>query len=203
MKEKITAELKTKFKDLGFADKAFDGVAEYLSKTVTEEKDIETAISGVEPLLKAFQAESDRRATELQKTTKELQEEIKTLKEKKDDPPNPKKKDDNPDYDGQIKALQEKLEGFEKFDKQREARAELKERAKEKKIPAVLLKNVNVDSIDEIDSIVSNLEKEALALRQEIINESTSKDRPVVGSGGAGNKEQIADDIRSHPIKKK
>ena len=52
MKGKILVALKTKYKTFGFGDKAFDGVADYLSKTVTEESQIETAISGVEGLLK-------------------------------------------------------------------------------------------------------------------------------------------------------
>lgn len=64
MKEKITSALKTKYSNLGFGDKAFDGVADYLSKTVTEETQIETAIGGVESLLKAFQSDTDRVRTE-------------------------------------------------------------------------------------------------------------------------------------------
>ena len=59
MKGKILVALKTKYKTFGFGDKAFDGVADYLSKTVTEESQIETAISGVEGLLKAFQGDID------------------------------------------------------------------------------------------------------------------------------------------------
>ena len=55
MKTKILSKLKTKYSNLGFGEKAFDGVADYLSKTVTEESQIEAAIAGVEPLLKAFQ----------------------------------------------------------------------------------------------------------------------------------------------------
>ena len=50
MKEKILVALKTKYKTFGFGDKAFDGVADYLSKTVAEESQIETAISGGEGL---------------------------------------------------------------------------------------------------------------------------------------------------------
>lgn len=63
MKEKILQALKTKFKSLGFGDKAFDGVATFLAITVTEETAIETAISGVEPLLKSFQSDADARVT--------------------------------------------------------------------------------------------------------------------------------------------
>jgi len=64
MKEKILQALKTKFKSLGFGDKAFDGVATFLAITVTEETAIETAISGVEPLLKSFQGDADKRVTD-------------------------------------------------------------------------------------------------------------------------------------------
>lgn len=76
MKEKILSALKTKYKNLGFGDKAFDGVAEYLSGNVTEESQIETAIAGVEILLKSFQGDIDKVRTEkseLQKKYDELE----------------------------------------------------------------------------------------------------------------------------------
>ena len=60
MKEKLLAALKTKYANLGFGAKAFDGVADYLSKTVTEENQIETAIGGVEGLPKSFQGGIDK-----------------------------------------------------------------------------------------------------------------------------------------------
>lgn len=64
MKQKILEALKTRYAKLGFGHKAFDGVADYLSKTVEKEEDIETAISGVEGLLKAFQSDADKTRTE-------------------------------------------------------------------------------------------------------------------------------------------
>lgn len=96
MKGKILVALKTKYKTFGFGDKAFDGVADYLSKTVTEESQIETAISGVEGLLKAFQGDIDTVRNEKSGLQKQLDE----LKTKIENPnPNPKpeeKKDDVP-----------------------------------------------------------------------------------------------------------
>lgn len=59
MKEKIKTALKTKYKNLGFGEKAFNGMTDYLANNVKGEGDIETAISGVENLLKAFQGEVD------------------------------------------------------------------------------------------------------------------------------------------------
>ena len=78
MKEKIMTALKTKYSNLGFSAKALDGVASVLEKTVTDESQIETAVSGVEPLLKVFQAESDRARTEYNA----LKGELEALKEK-------------------------------------------------------------------------------------------------------------------------
>lgn len=42
----------------------FDGVASILEKSVTDESQIETAVGGVEPLLKVFQSDADRARTE-------------------------------------------------------------------------------------------------------------------------------------------
>lgn len=78
MKEKIMTMLKTKYANLGFSTKALDGVASVLEKTVNDESQIETAVSGVEPLLKVFQAESDRARTDYNT----LKGELDSLKEK-------------------------------------------------------------------------------------------------------------------------
>ena len=52
MKDLIFKALKTKYKNLGFSEKAFERVADYLAKAVTDEANIETAIDGVEGILK-------------------------------------------------------------------------------------------------------------------------------------------------------
>lgn len=61
MKEKIIAALKTAYAKLGLSDEAFDGVASLLEKTVTEESQIVTAVSGdsVKALLKTIQGQVD------------------------------------------------------------------------------------------------------------------------------------------------
>jgi len=61
MKTKILNALKTEYSKLGLGDKAFDGVASFLEKTITDENDIITSIKGdgVVALLKSIQGESD------------------------------------------------------------------------------------------------------------------------------------------------
>ena len=67
MKVKILTALKTKFASKGFSAKTLEGLADELAKTVTEETDIETAITGVEPVLNLMQGEIDRRVSESKK----------------------------------------------------------------------------------------------------------------------------------------
>src|SRR6218665_1132140 len=74
LKGKILQTLKTRYKNLGFGEKAFDAVATLLESTVTDENEIDTAIGGVESLLKAFQGDADKRVSDAlykQKNNKE------------------------------------------------------------------------------------------------------------------------------------
>lgn len=64
MKTKILDALKTKYANLGFNQKALDGVASVLEKTVKEESEINDAVANIEPLLRVFQSDIDRMRTE-------------------------------------------------------------------------------------------------------------------------------------------
>ncbi|MCK9181173.1 MAG: hypothetical protein M0P15_10055, partial [Bacteroides sp.] len=66
--------LKTKYAAMGFSDKVLDQAAVYFATVVKEEKDIETTISGVGGLLKAFQSEVDSARTEKTAAEKKLAE---------------------------------------------------------------------------------------------------------------------------------
>lgn len=61
MKTKILNALKTEYAKLGLGDKAFDGVASFLEKTITNENDIITKIKGddVVALLRGIQGDAD------------------------------------------------------------------------------------------------------------------------------------------------
>ena len=72
MKEKIKNALKTEYAKMGLGDKAFDGVASFLVKTITNDEEIDGVIKNEDTknLLKAFQGESDslrNRAAQLEK----------------------------------------------------------------------------------------------------------------------------------------
>lgn len=74
MKEKFLPKLKNKFKNLGFGSNAFEGVADYLATTHPdiEDSEIDNVISGVETLLMAFQADTDRRVGTLKTENERL-----------------------------------------------------------------------------------------------------------------------------------
>jgi len=97
MKQKILASLKNKYKNLGFSEKAYDGVAGYLEPSVKEDTDIETAIAGVESLLKVFQGEADSIRTAKSTAEKRLAELEAKVKELGGAPPNKEEGKKNPD----------------------------------------------------------------------------------------------------------
>jgi len=76
MKAKILNALKTEHSNLGLSDKAFDAVASFLEKSITDENDIVTRIKGddVKALLKGFQGESDSLRNKNAQLQKDLDE---------------------------------------------------------------------------------------------------------------------------------
>ncbi len=93
MKEKILNALKTTYANLGLGEKAFDGVASFLEKTITDEKDIVTRVSGddVAVLLKSIQSETDSLRTARTKAEKDLND------YKKSHPAAPEKEEEKKD----------------------------------------------------------------------------------------------------------
>ena len=80
MKEKILVALKTKYLIWGSERRLSTDVASILEKSVTDESQIETAVSGVEPFLKVFQSDADRARTEYN-ALKGLYDELKAKSE--------------------------------------------------------------------------------------------------------------------------
>lgn len=86
MKTKILQQLKQRYSNLGVSDKAFDGVAEFLSKTITEEERIAESVAGAEAFLKAYQSDVDKERTSASTLRKELEALKKETQPKPTDP---------------------------------------------------------------------------------------------------------------------
>lgn len=90
MKNKIKEGLKTKYSNKGLSDSVFDGVANFLlvSKNITAEDQIETAIAGpeIEGMLTALQSDFDK----IRREKAGLESQLQALKDQKPtDPPTP------------------------------------------------------------------------------------------------------------------
>lgn len=167
MKGKILVALKTKYKTFGFGDKAFDGVADYLSKTVTEESQIETAISGVEGLLKAFQGDIDTVRNEKSGLQKQLDE----LKNKIENPnpnSNPKPEDKKDDMatiianavSAAVKPLSDELAQFKAEKSQATRQEQIMAKAKEYGIPENYAKRCAIKDDEDLDAYFKDLKQE-------------------------------------------
>ena len=123
MKEKITNALKTEYAKMGLGDKAFDGVASFLVKTITKEEEIDGVIKSEDTknLLKAFQGESDslrNRNAQLEKDFNAYKESHPEKKEEKKDV------DTEPEWAKKLREQNEKiLEAQEKRDKAEKQKA--------------------------------------------------------------------------------
>ena len=167
MKGKILVALKTKYKTFGFGDKAFDGVADYLSKTVTEESQIETAISGVEGLLKAFQGDIDTVRNEKSGLQKQLDE----LKNKIENPnpnPNPNPEDKKDDMatiianavSAAVKPLSDELAQFKAEKSQATRQEQIMAKAKEYGIPETFAKRYAIPDDADLDTFFKDAKQE-------------------------------------------
>lgn len=86
MKTKILQQLKQRYSNLGVSEKAFDGVADFLSKTITEEERIAESVAGAEAFLKAYQSDVDKERTSASALRKELEALKKEAQPKPTDP---------------------------------------------------------------------------------------------------------------------
>lgn len=190
MKEKVLEKLKTEYDNLGFSEKAFDGVADYLSKTVTEDTDLDNAVGGVGGLLKVFQGETDRersKRSELEKKLKELESakegEVDAVDEVDD-------KDD--EVSTKISQLEEMILRIQQENELLTKRKQLQEIAKAKDVPSGLLDYVNIPNDVDLEEFVGNL-------AQELVNSGLKSKKPIKGQGEP---EKLDDSIASYINKK-
>jgi len=212
MKDKIIAFLKSKL--TGVSESFLSGVAETFSKTVKEEKDIETTFTdGIIETLKysatQLQVEGDRRATEAQKTALKNYQEKYGLNEdgtpiKKVIKPEDIKPDPNEPawFTAYKKEQTESLNGLKsEFETQKKEKtsATLSKRVREheklKDIPASYFKgrNLTPKSEDEIDQLVTSIETDYNGFKQEMAEKGVILNTPPAGGGQTDDKSTIKD----------
>jgi hypothetical protein len=209
MKEKIVAFLKSKL--TGVSESYLQGVADTFSKTITEDKDIETVLTdGIIEALKfsasQLQVEGDRRATEAQKTALKNFQEKHGLNEdgtpiRKVGRPPKEVEPEEPAWFTAFKEEQQKstanLKAEIEAQKQEKTLAALSERVskheKLKDIPQSYLKGRNLipKSEAEIDQLVASIETDYNGFKQEMAEKGVVISVPPTGGGHQGEKSTI------------
>ena len=211
LKAKILQALKTKYKPLGFGEKAFDSVATMLDATVTEEDKIDEAVDGVESVLKAFQGDADKRVTDAVKKAKtEKEDEKEKGKESvKEEAP---KGEDVPSWaQGFIASQQALLEKVNRLEagKTTDARKEALETML-KDMPESFrnmklrdFSRMNFENDAEFDEYKTELESGLEQMKGIFSNEQGQDKTPVPALGGKVNKNGITADTQAYIDSKK
>jgi hypothetical protein len=198
LKDKILAELRKKYP--GLAANVLGLLAEKLEPTVSEESQIEAAVTALEnsPIKPAdyaqfVQKEGDRRVTEALKKTPPKTD------PPKNDPPKPA--DPN---DPLAQLLQEvtkgtaKREQLEKREGQKTVTEQFHAKLTEKKIPISLAKIVNPESADQLDEALATVEAEWNTMKQDLTNQGLLTSLPKPGGiGTPGVVEQKKDAVEA------
>lgn len=185
MKEKIKAQLKTKFSNLGLSEEVFEGVADALAATnlITDEN-LETAIAGSQPALTKFAAEIDRRVN----TLKAENEKLKSGGSNPPKPENPKPNDTPPGDEtpawaksmtDTIKSLNEKVAQMEAEKTTGHLVNHVKTSLTEKKVPANFVELQLVDRVfktqEEADAFVAKIETGYKAYEAKLAEDALSR----------------------------
>ena len=200
MKQKILAELKKKFP--GLQNEFLLFIAAELEAKVKEDSEIEGAITELDTVLPIkkqadfFQSESDRRVTEAKKKF----EAEKKPEDKKEDKKDGKPSDDDETKEMLKKAI-ERLDAFEKKESQSKLSERLKIELSKKKIPLQFAKRVVVESEEQLDVVLSEIETDYNEVMQgKIDSELEGSSRPKGSSGKklkAASKEETSSVLNS------
>ena len=167
MRKEILNQLKTRFSKYGLSDSILEKIAAWLEPSVKEEKDIETAISGVEPVLSLFQSGEDAHRQEklsLEQRIKELEKQVPKKQEGEDDDDDKPltKKDILNIVTEAMKPVKESLDTRAAEDKAAKRRADILAKAKEYQIPEAVAELLAVPDDADLDTFMKD-KKQVLA----------------------------------------
>lgn len=191
MKEKILAELKKKFPGLQTEFLGF--IAGKLTAKVTEETQIEGAITELDTILPIkeqadfFQSESDRRVTAAKAKFEAENKKDDKKEDKKDDQPkgDPKVPEELKSIFETIGSLKEKLDNMEKEKKTSGLTEKLKSKLAEKKIPLKFADRRTIESEEQLEAVLAEVEADFEEVKQELANEGFRSSAPPRSTGGA------------------
>lgn len=207
LKGKILAQLKAKFP--GVPNSVLELVATKLAATVTEESAIEGAIQNLDnsPIsiteyADLLQKEGDRRVTEAKKkfeTEKEGQQQQQQQGQQGNEGAAGGSTGSGTDaLAKQLAEINQKLQSLEQKETRNKLTEKLHKALAEKKIPLALAKGRFVESEDQLEGLLAEIEADHTALMQDLANEGFSKQpKPGSGAGGDPSKKAVESDIKA------
>lgn len=188
MKVEIMNALKTEYANMGLSERAIDGVASFLEKTVTEESQIEGAIKeeGVKNLLKSFQGDADSARNKFAALQKELDDYKKAHPEAKKEGAATEDDSKLQAVMDEIAALKTSLAEKDKALSRRElldgVRSSMKAQVSKEAVLELALKEVEIGDSDTVESIVGKVKPKYDSLYTSLYGETPV---PPVGAPGA------------------
>jgi Asp-tRNA(Asn)/Glu-tRNA(Gln) amidotransferase C subunit len=202
MRDKIKLALKNKYSNLGLSDKALDSVATALEQNVKTEDQIETAVAGVEGILRAWQSDSDSLRTDKKKVESELEDLKKKAAdkdggdpEKKTQPKDVEDKDEAPKWAKGLIDRISKLEGDKISSSRKQKFEEIVNKIPELQRKPFTLIPYDKLSDDEFNSLVEEVTKQA----DEIVKSNNSNGAvfgsPAVPDPSHNAEEKVPDSV--------
>jgi hypothetical protein len=202
MKEKLLALLVAKF--LGVSKATLERIAEKKAGSVSDESQLQSVADSID-FGQVLQSEVDAKITDSNKKAIQNYESKHKLKDGQpvEDPPappvnpTPPVKDEPEWFKSYREAQEQKIKDLEAKNQERETKeklitlkSSLKTKLGEKKIPESYWskRNLNVESDEQLDALVTEIESDYTAFKQELVDSGVVIDKPV-DSGGAGGDE--------------
>lgn len=173
MQDKIKAQLRAKFPGVNLSKSRLDAIADKLATKITDEAEIDAKLDELNDLypFADIAKNDDRQRTQQAKPAQPTA--AKTEKEESNEP----------DIMSMFKAMQEKLDNMEKEKQAAALREQLHAKAAEKKLPKELLKGRTIDSEEQLDQLLTEIEADFTAIKQSVVNEGLkSTGAPISGT---------------------
>ena len=205
MKEKLLALLVAKF--AGVSEAMLEGIATKKAGSVSDESQLQSIVDGID-FGQVLQSNLDSKITDSNKKAIQNYEATHKLKNGKPvENPNP---DPNPGGDPNdiativanaiktaVEPLQQKIDGFEKEKHQETYISKAKVQLKGKNVPDSFWskRNVVIESDDQLETVVSEIETDWTTFRQEQIDAGVMIDKPASSSGSNSDSQGLANEI--------
>jgi hypothetical protein len=196
MQDKVKAQLRAKLNALGvknLSQARIDAIADKLSLKITEESEIDAKLdelNEIQPFAEIAKFDDWQRARDNKKNTQQQQQQSNNQSAAGDT-------SDEPDLKAMFAELKSKLETMEKEKQTNKLQETLLKKVSEKKIPASFVKGRTIESEDQLDSVLQEIETDFTAVKQELVNQGFSQSTTPIGGVSTIKTDSVDKDIEA------